>query len=463
MQLHKTTPVNMKLDPESHEVRRRLFWTIFILDQFIALSQGRTVSFREVEPEADMPSTDIEDPNDQQEIENILNMVEFIKLSKINHQGLMLVRKFLTGIVKPEETISQGQKFHEMMRNWRSNLPERLQLASNMSPHTPFVAMLHIIYHTCLVMIQRCYSEDTSISHLEMATAAREICSESATNITVIIDDLYTNHGIKPLTYLIRGGYFTVYCLIAAATIQANDIRRGSSSPIMFKRSLALLNIVLRESTAADVEREVENLKSTMDVNMDSHGGDHSMSQYYDPRPPLRHILPMSMKYGSRQVSVASGPLPIRMRKISPKASGPSQGSNTNSSPLATPAHTPRIGSKAFRGEDGNSEYNNSTSNNMSFARNERESSDRRQGSKVDEEIQPKIKLSPSPDIKSLPLSSLALSENQMPSLFSSNDFIQPTQTLANAASQFPNFSTLPQSQSILSEGQNINRRISVA
>ncbi|KAG0009153.1 hypothetical protein BGZ80_002690, partial [Entomortierella chlamydospora] len=471
MQLHKTTPVNIKLDPESHEVRRRLFWMIFVLDQFIALSQGRTVSFREVEPDADMPSTDIEDPSDHQEIENILNIVEFIKLTKINHQALMLVRKFLTGVVKPEETFPQGQKIHEMMRAWRTNLPQRLRLASNMSPHTPFVAMIHTIYHTCLVMLQRCYAEDPSIGHLEIVATARGICSESATNITVIIDDLYTNHGIPPLTYLIRGGYFTVYCLIAAATIQANDIRRGSSSPIMFKRTLALLNIILRESTAVDVEREVENLKNTMDHQMDHSGNDFSMSQYYEYRPPpLRPILPMSQKYGSKEVSVASGSMSARIRKISPRASGPSQGSSNISSPavpsidMGTMGQTFKHGNGVNRGGDGkdNQDVMSGSSQNSNInqpvIREEREQSERiqwehRQKLMAEEESQrnrtePKIKLSPSPDIKSLSYSSIpTFSEPLIPSLASSSDFLQSTPVLASTSSQLPNFNVLPQSQ----------------
>ncbi|KAF9582491.1 hypothetical protein BGW38_000143 [Lunasporangiospora selenospora] len=342
LQLHKTTPVNMKLDPESHEVRRRLFWSIFILDQFISVSQGRTMSFREVEPEADLPGTDTEDPSDRQEIENILNIVEYIKLAKINHQALMLVRKFLTKVVTPEETVPQGLLIHENMVIWKKNLPARLQLASNMSPHTPFVAMLHILYHACCIMVQRCYCEDPSISHLEIATISRETCTISGTNITIITDDLFTNHGMVPLTYPIRGCYFVIYCLIAAATIQANDLRRGTNSPIMFKRSLALLNIILRQSTAVDIEKEVELLKNSMEMHLDlrndySFSSSSASSQGNDYRPTFKPILPMSQKYGARIPFGASGVPPIRMRRISPKVSGPASassvsGSSTNSS-----------------------------------------------------------------------------------------------------------------------------------
>ncbi|KAF9570341.1 hypothetical protein EC968_001954 [Mortierella alpina] len=339
LQLHKTTPVNVKLDQESHEVRRRLFWAIFILDQFISVSQGRTMSFREVEPEADMPCVNTEDLNDPQEIENILNMVEYIRLAKINHQALILVRKFLTKVVKIEDTIPQGRMIHNAMLAWKNNLPSRLQLASNMSAHTPFVAMLHILYHACTVMVQRCYCEDPSISHLDIAVSSRETCTVSATSMTVITDDLYTNHGIVPFSYPIRGCYFVIYCLIAAATIQVNDIRRGINGPIMFKRSLALLNLILRESTAVDIEKEVELLKSSLDTNMDGPRGENKVlstmqttpSHFYDQRPPLKPILPMSQKYSSRMNFVSSSVTPIRMRKISPKVSGPSPAAGINS------------------------------------------------------------------------------------------------------------------------------------
>ncbi|KAF9996753.1 hypothetical protein BGZ65_007669 [Modicella reniformis] len=265
LQLHKTAPVNMKLDPESHEVRRRLFWSIFVLDQFISLSQGRITSFKEVEPEADMPCTEVEDPDDPKESENILNVVEYIKLAKVNHQALMLVRKFSTKTVKPEEMIEYGRNVYGAMEDWRKNLPPQLQLAPNMSAHTPFVAMLHMIYHTCTIMLQRTYAEGAGTSQLEIAIAAREHSTTSAMIITVVTDDLYSNRGIVPLTYPIRGCYFTIYCLIAAATVQANNIRRGMNDPIMFKRSLALLNIILRESTAVDIGKQVELLKSTLD------------------------------------------------------------------------------------------------------------------------------------------------------------------------------------------------------
>ncbi|KAG0334314.1 hypothetical protein BG000_008431 [Podila horticola] len=345
LQLHKATHVNAKLDPENHEVRRRLFWAIFVLDQFLAVSQGRTMSFREVEPEADLPRTDNEDPNDIEEIETIENAVEYIKLVKIDHQALILVRKFLTKVVAPEETIPQGLFLHQAMLAWKANLPPRLQLATNMSPHTPFVAMLHILYHACAIMVQRCYCEDPSISDLEVAAVSRETCTVSATNITVIIDDLYTNHGMVPLTYPLRGCYFIIYCLIAAATIQVNDLRQGSNGPIMFKRSLALLNLILRQSTAVDVEKEVALLKSSLDTHMegsyrDEYSG-YSPRQHYDHRPPLKPILPMSQKYGSRMSFSSTGVTPVRVRKISPKGSGPTP----HIQPKATSTEHPRTSS----------------------------------------------------------------------------------------------------------------------
>ncbi|KAF9201013.1 hypothetical protein BGZ49_008763 [Haplosporangium sp. Z 27] len=326
LQLHKTTPVNAKLDPESHEVRRRLFWAIFVLDQFMCVSQGRTMSFREVEPEADMPRTDNENPNDPEEIEVIENAVEYIKLVKIDHQALILVRKFLTKVVTPEETIPQGLFLHQAMLAWKANLPPRLQIAPNMSAHTPFVAMLHILYHACAIMIQRCYCEDSSDGHLEISAVSRDTCTVSATNITIIIDDVYTNHGIVPMTYPIRGCYFVIYCLIAAATIQINDIRRGQGT-VMFKRSLALLNHLLRQSTAVDISREVELLKNSMDLALEGTPAPVSSSTstpQYDHRPPLKPILPMSQKYSSKLNFNSSSVTPIRPRKISPKATSSS-------------------------------------------------------------------------------------------------------------------------------------------
>ncbi|KAF9362388.1 hypothetical protein BGX34_006258 [Mortierella sp. NVP85] len=320
LQLHKSTPVNAKLDPENHEVRRRLFWTVFVLDQFLAVSQGRTTSFREVEPEADLPRIDNEDPNDIEEIESIENAVEYIKLVKIDHQALILTRKFLTKVISPEETIPQALFLQQAMLTWKGSLPARLQLASNMSPHSPFVGMLHILYHACAIMIQRCYCEDPSVSHLEISTTARETCTVSATNITIITDDLYTNYGMVPMTYPIRGCYFIIYCLIAAATIQVNDIRRGINGPIMFKRSLALLSNFLRQSTAVDIEREIELLKKSMDTAMDDASttstSTSSATALTDQRP-LKPILPMSQKYGSK-LTFGSSVQVIRPRKISP-------------------------------------------------------------------------------------------------------------------------------------------------
>ncbi|KAF9551867.1 hypothetical protein EC957_004191 [Mortierella hygrophila] len=348
LQLHKTSPVSMKLDKESHEVRRRLFWSIFVLDQFISVSQGRSMSFRDVEPEADMPCINNEDPDDTQEVENILNFIEYIKLSKINHQALMLVRKSLTKAIRAEDAIPQCRVITSAMVAWKANLPIRLQLASNMSARTPFGAMLHMVYHACQLMTLRSFCDDISVSQPEMTANSRETCSVSATNITVITDDLFTNHGIVSLTYPVRGCYFVIYCLIAAATIQANDIRRGTSGPIMFKRSLALLNIILRESTAADIEKEVELLKNSMDSSMDYQGDyAYSPNPQYDHRPPLKHILPMSQKYGSRMPFGSSGVTPIRVRKISPKVGGPATGSSNGVSKSKTAAGHPD-GSQGF-------------------------------------------------------------------------------------------------------------------
>ncbi|KAI7819988.1 fungal-specific transcription factor domain-containing protein [Gamsiella multidivaricata] len=427
LQLHKTTPVNAKLDPESHEVRRRLFWAIFVLDQFLSVSQGRTMSFREVEPEADLPRTDNEDPNDPEEIEVIENAVEYIKLVKIDHQALILVRKFLTKVVTPEETIPQGLFLHQAMLAWKANLPARLQLAPNMSPHTPFVAMLHILYHACAVMIQRCYCEDPSISHLEIAAVSRETCTISATNITVIIDDLYTNHGMVPMTYPIRGCYFVIYCLIGAATVQVNDIRQGLNGPIMFKRTLALLNHFLRTSTAVDIEREVELLKSSMDLGADgsSSGSAISIVPQYDHRPAFKPILPMSQKCSSKLNFSGSSITPIRPRKISPRASSSPSSSAVSPGgmlPQASKSGHGRMSStsRAMGSEDhpgfsvgdhkvpdqSNSSSSPSSSTTSASNTDAHASSQSPCSQHLDDELDIAIKSSPSPNLPSRPISS---------------------------------------------------------
>ncbi|KAF9963151.1 hypothetical protein BGZ70_007607 [Mortierella alpina] len=444
LQLHKTTPVNAKLDPENHEVRRRLFWAIFVLDQFMSVSQGRTMSFREVEPEADLPRIDTENPNDPEEIEVIQNAIEYIKLVKIDHQALILARKFLTKVVTPEETIPQGLFLHQAMLEWKANLPPRLQMASNMSAHTPFVAMLHILYHACAIMVQRCYCEDPSISHLEIAAVSRETCTVSATNITVIIDDLYTNHGVLPLTYPIRGCYFIIYCLIAAATLQANDIRRGTNGPIMFKRSLALLSLILRQSTAVDINKEVELLKSTLDTNMESRSPgqapsslSNSNSHHYDHRPPLKPILPMSQKYGSRMSFGSSSVTPIRVRKISPKATGPSSAGSVGTS------------SQSFKNSPIPSSSGVSAASSLagsSVARSTTESSASPQSQQLDDDLDLKIKSSPSPDMTARSISS-GLSSTDEFSGASPETFLRSVPMFSAPASLPSDFDAFAQAQ----------------
>ncbi|KAG0263569.1 hypothetical protein DFQ27_001668 [Actinomortierella ambigua] len=331
LQLHKATPVNIKLDQESHEVRRRLFWAVFVLDQFISVSQGRTMNFREVEPEADMPQIDNEDPNDTEELETILNAVEYIKLSKINHQALILVRKFLTKVVTPEETIPQGMQLAQTAQQWKDNLPERLRLSSNNLPRTPYIAMLHLLYAMCVIMIQRCYCEDPTISHLEIATTSRISCINNANLVTVMTDEIYSKYGMLPLNYPIRGCYFVIYCLIVAATIQYNDLRRGGRNLIVFKRTLALVNIILRSSAAIDIEKEVDLLKTSMEASTHTPVSLPAALLSHNPHPhgfspydrPLKPILPAPQRHGSKAAPLyasSSMTSPVRIRKISPKS-----------------------------------------------------------------------------------------------------------------------------------------------
>ncbi|KAI8602567.1 fungal-specific transcription factor domain-containing protein [Dissophora ornata] len=450
LQLHKTTPVNAKLDPESHEVRRRLFWAIFVLDQFMSVSQGRTMSFREVEPDADLPRTDNEDPNDPEEIEVIQNAVEYIKLVKIDHQALILVRKFLTKAVSPEETIPQGLFLHQAMFAWKANLPPRLQLASNMSPHTPFVAMLHVLYHACAIMIQRCYCEEPSVSHLEIAAVAKETCTVAATSITVIIDDLYTNHGMVPLTYPIRGCYFVIYCLIAAATIQLNDIRRGTNGPIMFKQSLELLNHFLRESTAVDVEKEVALLKSSLDTAMESspYSDTASATPHYDHRPPLKPILPMSQKYSSKLNFGSSSVTPIRPRKITPKASNSSAGNLSqalkNGSGHVRCSSTSTISSMSDQRMDANTSDQSGSSTSANKA-DSMVCSQSPSSQLLDDDLDIAIKSSPSPIMSSRSISSTL--HNSDTSVTSPDSFLRSVPTFTAPASLPSDFNAFAQAQ----------------
>ncbi|KAG0240153.1 fungal-specific transcription factor domain-containing protein [Mortierella sp. GBAus27b] len=435
LQLHKTTPVNAKLDPENHEIRRRLFWTIFVLDQFLAVSQGRTTSFREVEPEADLPRTDTEDPNDIEEIELIENAVEYIKLVKIDHQALILTRKFLTKVITPEETIPQGLFLHQALMEWKNNLPTRLHLSSTMSPHTPFVGMLHILYHACTIMIQRCYCEDPSVSHLEIASTARENCSVSATSITIIADDLYTNYGMVAMTYPIRGCYFIIYCLIASATIQVNNIRRGLCGPIMFKRSLALLGNFLRQSTAVDIEREIELLKNSMDTSEGSPVPSSASTYQADYRPPLKPILPMSQKYGAKNYG-GSSIIPIRPRKVtSPKTSS------------LSPSGIPPSGtlSEMLTGDGASATATSETGIKDQSVPSSTASKESSQSPRIEDDLEVGIKSSPSPAVKSI---SFKESNNISETTSQNSDtFLRSVPTFTAPASLPSDFNAFAQAQ----------------
>ncbi|CAG8446131.1 11125_t:CDS:2 [Funneliformis mosseae] len=232
------------------EIKRRTFWSCFLLDRFSACALGRPTLIDEDDCDVKLPCSEsvwnIEHPLENPSID------EFLKVGQIKHDVRLTLANFGISACLVSVTALLGRvcqhvnrsKPYNALPTWDPNsqftvLEKELEdWYSSLTPHYtytrekmlqlmadglgPAFASIHLLYYSAIVVLNRpniapLQNEEVASCHLEFMRASAERCSAAAKFVSSIAADI-SEHGCQFMCP------FILYPIFATTTIHFNDI-----------------------------------------------------------------------------------------------------------------------------------------------------------------------------------------------------------------------------------------------
>ncbi|KAF9575763.1 hypothetical protein EC968_001550 [Mortierella alpina] len=223
--------------PEQDEVRKRVWWALYLCDRFGSSMLGRPLSINDEDFSVQMPSDDcipkvfgediVEYPF---EPETVISFRLFWTVKLIIKMGEVLNTMYSIGAETDNALLAELSKtqlpqLHNSLTSWFLALPKELMYtpyatsANGDAPPSSPTALMHMIYYTCLTMLHRPYLrsfEPTTID-ASFLDSSRSICTAAATNVCHIIDSLLQNGQLR------GASHYSAACLLSAGTVHIHN------------------------------------------------------------------------------------------------------------------------------------------------------------------------------------------------------------------------------------------------
>lgn len=224
-------------EPEEGEIRRRVWWAVYISDRLGGGILGRPVVIRDKEYNVQMPSeewiTEIGDDDKVEypyEPERIISCRLLWSVKLFMQLGNVLdtmhcIEAEISGNFLAEISRTQLPQLHNSLTSWFLGLPNELMytpytMSPNSSvPPSPQTALMHMFYYMALTMLHRPYLRPVNSDSIDsnFLVSSRNICTAAATNVCHIADSLMLHGQLRDTCYYGMG------CLLAAGTVHIHN------------------------------------------------------------------------------------------------------------------------------------------------------------------------------------------------------------------------------------------------
>ncbi|KAG0086721.1 Transcriptional activator of fatty acid utilization [Podila epicladia] len=200
------------LPPLETEVRKRLWWSCYVMDRWVSASMGRPVEIDDNDCDVDFPALIEQDWKDSDEfatsretqeqtkMENIFAMkffIESIKLSQIMGKILKRIYSANTRNHGPAQVSTKVAELDTLLTKWHLALPSDLKydhqaVAAGRVKMNRWVAGLHMSYYSALILLHRPYMIPTSLTKTKLSESlpSLNICVSAANSITHLSEKL---------------------------------------------------------------------------------------------------------------------------------------------------------------------------------------------------------------------------------------------------------------------------------
>ncbi|KAG0047790.1 hypothetical protein BGZ83_007224 [Gryganskiella cystojenkinii] len=225
------------LEPEEAEVRKRVWWAVYIADRLGGGILGRPLNLRDKEYNVQMPSDDwiaelggddaVEYPYEPERIIScrlLWTVKLFMQMGNVLNT-MHCIEAEINGAFLADISRTQLPQLHNSLTSWFLSLPNELMYTPyTMSPNSnhppsPPTALMHMFYYTCLTMLHRPYLRPVNSAAIDanFLVSSRNICTAAATNVCHIADSLMLHGQLRDTCY------YGMACLLAAGTVHVHN------------------------------------------------------------------------------------------------------------------------------------------------------------------------------------------------------------------------------------------------
>ncbi|KAF8944690.1 hypothetical protein BGZ47_003915 [Haplosporangium gracile] len=224
-------------EPEEAEIRKRLWWSLYMADRLGSAILGRPMTLRDEGFNVQMPTDEwiadvlgedtVEYPYEPESVIScrlIWSIKLFMQLGKVL-DTMHCIEAEINGSFLADISRTQLPQLHNSLTSWFLSLPNELMYTPyTMSPNSnhppsPPTALMHMFYYTTLTILHRPYLRPVNSESIDsnFLLSSRNICTAAATNVCHIADSLMLHGQLRDTCY------YGMACLVSAGTVHIHN------------------------------------------------------------------------------------------------------------------------------------------------------------------------------------------------------------------------------------------------
>ncbi|KAG0280691.1 hypothetical protein BGZ95_009158 [Linnemannia exigua] len=224
-------------EPEEAEIRKRLWWSLYMADRLGSAILGRPMTLRDEGFNVQMPTDEwiadvlgedtVEYPYEPESVIScrlIWSIKLFMQLGKVL-DTMHCIEAEINGSFLADISRTQLPQLHNSLTSWFLSLPNELMYTPyTMSPNSnhppsPPTALMHMFYYTTLTILHRPYLRPVNSESIDanFLVSSRNICTAAATNVCHIADSLMLHGQLRDTCY------YGMACLVSAGTVHIHN------------------------------------------------------------------------------------------------------------------------------------------------------------------------------------------------------------------------------------------------
>ncbi|KAI8065137.1 fungal-specific transcription factor domain-containing protein [Gongronella butleri] len=209
--LHRSSS-NWRIPEEEVELRRRIWFAIYLMDRWVTAELGRPISIHDHDFDVELPSiheigsSRVKDTSERSFVPEIIRQTDQDIANKTDLYSefcysATLVRIFGQVLIRLHSPMSkripipQNQKlvpiFDQSLKNWKLSLPDHLSYdLADPTRQSAEAATLFLSYNCILLLLYRPFIVPSEIEHANFAFRALGVCTMAASNILSVTESM---------------------------------------------------------------------------------------------------------------------------------------------------------------------------------------------------------------------------------------------------------------------------------